>query len=72
MYEALLITLPMALGGSLISFLLYKVVHLHDKVETEVKAKPKKTLYKSKRIPLKIVCDEKMTAILRAKARAQL
>lgn len=70
MYEALLITLPMALGGSLISFLLYKVVHLHDKVETEVKAK--KTLYKSKRIPLKIVCDEKMTAILRAKARAQL
>lgn len=67
MYEALLITLPMALGGSLISFLLYKVVHLHDKVE--IKSKPKKTLYKSKRIPLKIVCDEKTVAILRAKAR---
>ena len=70
MYEALMITLPMALGGSFLSFILYKVVHMHDNVE--VKVKPKKTLYKSRRIPLKIICDEKTTAVLRAKARAQL
>ena len=69
MYEALMITLPMALGGSFLSFILYKVVHMHDNVE--VKVKPKKVLYKSKRIPLRIMCDEQTVAILRAKVHAK-
>ena len=70
MYEALIITLPMAIGGSFISYLLYKVVHLNDKAEITIKEKPKKVLFKSRRIPLRITCDEKTTAILRAKAKA--
>lgn len=69
MYEALMITLPMALGGSFLSFILYKVVHMHDNVE--VKVKPKKTLYKSKRIPLRIMCDEQTVTVLRAKVHAR-
>ena len=69
MYEALMITLPMALGGSFLSFILYKVVHMHDNVE--VKVKPKKTLYKSKRVPLRIMCDEQTVTVLRAKVHAR-
>lgn len=69
MYEALSLTGLMVIIGISTSFLLYKLVHRND--EKEIVVKPKKVLYKSRRIPLRIMCDEHTVAVLRAKVQAR-
>lgn len=64
MTEALIVTLPIALGGSFISYILYKVVHKYDKLESR---KTKRKLYKSRGKQLKIFCSKETAAILKAK-----